>query len=95
MFNRCVGCLLLIQLAFVGYSQQQFGAQPSSPCPQIFEYRYDGNDWFGVITTNAPRLNQQEVVLQLSLSLRGSTTVGIENDEKHLMNTDNLIRYYY
>lgn len=73
---RVVVTLLLIQCTFVNYSHQQYNNQPVSPCPHIFEYRYDGNDWFGVITTNAPRLDQKEAVLQLTLSLRASTTVG-------------------
>lgn len=75
MFQRSVAILLLIQFAFVNYSQQQYNNQPVSPCPHVFEYRHDGTDWFGLLTTNAPRLDQKEAVLQLTLSLRAATTV--------------------
>lgn len=78
MFKCTVTFFLLIQFAYhVNYSQQQLNNLPQSPCPHVFEYEYDGNEWFGVITVSSPRLDQKEVILHLALSLRASTTVSI------------------
>lgn len=67
--------LLLFQLHFVNFSEQQYNNVPASPCPSIFEYRSDGYQWFGVIHVNSPRLEQRDVLLQVTLSLQASTSV--------------------
>lgn len=75
MYKRGYTALLLIQLALVNYSeQQQYYNQPSSPCPGIFDYNYDGNSWYGVVTTNSPRYSSR-ALLKVQLSLRAQTQV--------------------
>lgn len=48
---------------------------PSSPCPELFQYKFNGNDWYGELELPSPKIDQREVILQVSLSLRASTNV--------------------
>lgn len=48
---------------------------PSSPCPSVFQYKYDDNGWFGVLEVPSPPIEHREVILHVSLSLRASTSV--------------------
>lgn len=74
MKNYVVILVLIINLVKIDYSNQQ-NSQLVSPCPNVFQYQFDGSSYYGLITTPSPSLDKREVVLQLSLSLRGSTTV--------------------
>lgn len=74
MYKRGIASLLFIQFAFVNFSEQQYSSVPSSPCPDIFQYYYDGASYEGLITTNAPQFGSR-AVLQVKLSLRASTSV--------------------
>lgn len=59
--------------------QQSFNV-PSSPCPHIFQYKFDRNNWIGVIELSSPPIQHHEVILHITLSLRAATTVrGGEN----------------
>ncbi|XP_068141151.1 serine protease gd isoform X1 [Drosophila tropicalis] len=46
---------------------------PISPCPKIFQYRFDGNEWFGLIAVRNPDVNQA-LHLRVTLSMRGKPT---------------------
>lgn len=48
---------------------------PSSPCPNVFQYKFDGNSWFGELEVASPAIEQREVILLVSLSLRAATSV--------------------
>lgn len=74
MKNYSIIFVLIFSLVIINHSNQQ-NSQLVSPCPSIFQYQFDGSSYFGIITAPSPPLGKREVVLQLSLSLRGSTTV--------------------
>lgn len=74
MRNYAVYFVLVINLVLINHSNQQ-SSQLVSPCPNVFQYQFDGSSYNGIITAPSPPLDKREVVLQLSLSLRGSTTV--------------------
>lgn len=42
---------------------------PQSPCPDTFEYRYDGQQWFGSLVVPSPVLGET-LMLHLHMSLR-------------------------
>ncbi|XP_067614085.1 uncharacterized protein [Eurosta solidaginis] len=46
---------------------------PISPCPKVFQYRFDGTDWFGLLSIRNPN---PSVALQIkvTLSMRGKPT---------------------
>ncbi|XP_067635324.1 serine protease gd [Eurosta solidaginis] len=46
---------------------------PISPCPKVFQYRFDGTDWFGLLSVRNPN---PSVALQIkvTLSMRGKPT---------------------
>lgn len=74
MKEYAIVLILIINLVIINDSRQQ-SSVPTSPCPHIFQYQYDGGTYYGFIQLPSPPLDKREVVLQLSLSLRGSTTV--------------------
>lgn len=50
------------------------GQGQQSPCPDIFQYRYDGNEWSGYMEIQGPQIGQSiHLVLYLSLKARLST----------------------
>lgn len=53
------------------------GEIPNSPCPQYFQYKFNGNDYFGEIILPSPPIQHREVILHITLSLRAATTVSI------------------
>lgn len=73
--------LVLLELFCLTKEQQQHFDIPSSPCPHLFQYKFNGNSWTGEIELPSPELpnniQQHEVVLHLTLSLRAATTVMI------------------
>lgn len=47
-----------------------------SPCPELFQYRFDGAEWYGVAELPSPQLGQT-IKLNMLLSLRAQLpTVG-------------------
>lgn len=48
---------------------------PTSPCPRLFQYKFDGNSWNGELELPSPPIQHREVILQITLSLRAATTV--------------------
>lgn len=53
---------------------------PISPCPKMFQYRFDGNEWFALLGVRNPE--QGDILhLKVTLSLRGKpATVSTEWD---------------
>lgn len=50
---------------------------PISPCPKMFQYRFDGSEWFGILSVRNPDFGQA-LHLRVTLSMRGKpTTVSI------------------
>lgn len=48
---------------------------PSSPCPQLFQYKNYGNDWIGELEVPSPPIEHHEVILHITLSLRAAIMV--------------------
>lgn len=49
---------------------------PISPCPKVFQYRFDGSEWFGLTAIRNPDV--QALQIRVTLSMRGKpTTVGV------------------
>ncbi|XP_064555233.1 serine protease gd isoform X2 [Drosophila montana] len=45
---------------------------PISPCPKVFQYRYDGSEWFGLTAIRNPDV--QALQIRVTLSMRGKPT---------------------
>lgn len=56
-------------------TKQQYFNIPSSPCPQLFQYKFDRGKWIGVIELASPPIQHHEVILHITLSLKAATTV--------------------
>lgn len=68
--------LLLLGIKFrVTQQQPSKGDIPDSPCPQLFKYKYNGNDWYGELELPSPPIQHREVILKVVLSLRAATNV--------------------
>lgn len=50
---------LIILFQFVSQSQQQ-NVFPSSPCPNVFLYKYNGQEWYGELKAPATLIFQQQ-----------------------------------
>ncbi|XP_061393648.1 serine protease gd [Musca vetustissima] len=46
---------------------------PISPCPKMFQYRFDGAEWFGILSVRNPDFGQA-LHLRVILSMRGKPT---------------------
>lgn len=46
---------------------------PVSPCPKVFQYRFDGSEWFGLLSVKNPEVGKP-LHLKVTLSLRGKPT---------------------
>ncbi|XP_037808976.1 serine protease gd [Lucilia sericata] len=46
---------------------------PISPCPKMFQYRFDGAEWFGILSVRNPDFGQA-LHLRVTLSMRGKPT---------------------
>lgn len=56
-----------------GAGKQGYLSLPSSPCPDIFRYLFDGNEWFGML--EVPYLDTQETIkLNVLLSVQAQLT---------------------
>lgn len=52
---------------------------PVSPCPKMFQYRFDGQEWYGLLSVKDPEKGKP-LHLKVALSLRGKpSTVSINN----------------
>ncbi|XP_041566648.1 serine protease gd isoform X2 [Drosophila elegans] len=48
---------------------------PISPCPKIFQYRFDGTEWFGLMAVRSPDVHShQPLHIRVTLSMRGKPT---------------------
>lgn len=66
--------ILLIGLAV--NSHQEFNNFPVSPCPNVFLYKYDGQEWHGEIKIpTSAILQQQSNMLKVTFTLRASQNV--------------------
>ncbi|XP_017870605.1 PREDICTED: serine protease gd [Drosophila arizonae] len=45
---------------------------PVSPCPKVFQYRFDGSEWFGLAAIRNPDV--QALQIRITLSMRGKPT---------------------
>lgn len=63
-------CVLLI-LANRTYGQQD--NHPLSPCPNIFQYKFDGSEWYGVVQVPDAPFQKERIALNVKLLLRAST----------------------
>lgn len=59
--------LVIFLLCCVKFSLAQ--SEPASPCPDLFQYRFDGAEWYGVTELPSPQLGQT-IKLNVLLSLR-------------------------
>lgn len=46
---------------------------PISPCPKMFQYRFDGAEWFGIMALQNPEIGQV-LNIKVTLSMRGKPT---------------------
>lgn len=58
---------------------------PISPCPKMFQYRFDGQEWFGILSVRNPDFGQP-LHLRVTLSMRGKpTTVSKSEHLRYLL----------
>lgn len=59
---------------------------PVSPCPKVFQYRFDGSEWFGLAAIRNPDV--QALQIRITLSMRGKpTTVGASRPSNRTLST--------
>ncbi|XP_026847142.1 serine protease gd isoform X1 [Drosophila persimilis] len=63
----------ILLICFEHVSKVIAQGMPISPCPKIFQYRFDGNEWFGLIAVRNPDV-RQPLQLRVTLSMRGKPT---------------------
>lgn len=91
---QCIIFILSILWNRFHPTEQQFYDTPSSPCPQLFQYKYDGNNWIGELELPSPQIQHREVVLHITLSLRAATTVSCNSKSKSMWK-EQCIQYCY
>lgn len=74
-FQNTIFVVLVILLKCIDFTNPQYYDIPSSPCPQLFQYKYNGNDWIGEVELPSPPIDHHEVILHITLSLKAATTV--------------------
>lgn len=62
----------IILICFEQFTKAMAQGMPISPCPKIFQYRFDGNEWFGLIAVRHPEV--QALQIRVTLSMRGKPT---------------------
>lgn len=62
----------IILICFEQFTKVIAQGMPISPCPKIFQYRFDGNEWFGLIAVRHPDV--QALQIRVTLSMRGKPT---------------------
>lgn len=74
-FQSLVFVVTFSLLKCIDLTNSQFYDVPPSPCPQFFQYKYNGNDWIGEVELPSPPIEHHEVILHITLSLKAATTV--------------------
>lgn len=74
-FHSLFLSLIFLWIQFHVSNPQQHYDIPPSPCPRLFQYKFDGSTWIGELELPSPPIQHTEVILHLTLSLRASTTV--------------------
>ncbi|KAH8408878.1 hypothetical protein KR009_002975 [Drosophila setifemur] len=62
---------------------------PISPCPKVFQYRFDGSEWFGLMAVRSPDARQQ-LHIRVTLSMRGKPTTVRSPEYGMQSSTDSL-----
>ncbi|KAH8287182.1 hypothetical protein KR054_004147 [Drosophila jambulina] len=70
----CYLILILTTLCSEHVSRTVAQGMPVSPCPKIFQYRYDGSEWFGLMAVRSPDARQLPLHIRVTLSMRGKPT---------------------
>lgn len=79
LLKNIVLTVLILCSQFCATKLQQSFNIPTSPCPHIFQYTFDRNNYIGVIELPSPPIQHNEVILHIVLSLRAATTVRVKN----------------
>ncbi|XP_020805444.1 serine protease gd isoform X1 [Drosophila serrata] len=66
--------IILVILCSKHMSRAVAQGMPVSPCPKIFQYRYDGSEWFGLMAVRSPDARQMPLHIRVTLSMRGKPT---------------------
>ncbi|XP_016984195.1 serine protease gd isoform X2 [Drosophila rhopaloa] len=66
-----LAAILIICIEHVSKAVAQ--GMPISPCPKIFQYRFDGTEWFGLMAIRSPDVHQP-LHIRVTLSMRGKPT---------------------
>lgn len=99
--RKITPCVLLLILANRACGQQD--NHPLSPCPYIFQYKFDGNEWYGVVQVPDSPFHKQRIELDVKLTLRATikqNNIGsirlLENgvDKQRLVNINTLPHKY-
>lgn len=77
-FQNIIFIVIFSLLRVIHLTKSQYNDIPSSPCPQLFQYKYNGNDWIGEVELPSPPIEHHEVILHITLSLRAATMVRYE-----------------
>ncbi|XP_034490185.1 serine protease gd [Drosophila innubila] len=67
-----VNITTILLICFEQFTKTIAQGMPISPCPKIFQYRFDGNEWFGIIAVRNPEV--QGLQIRVLLSMRGKPT---------------------
>lgn len=77
LFQTNCQLLILILIVLMSNSHQQRNNFPVSPCPNVFLYKYDGQEWYGEIKTPTTLILQQgSALLEVTFTLRITQNVG-------------------
>lgn len=70
--NFAINSLIIFQLSeFILKSQQQGNGPPVSPCPNVFLYKFDGQEWYGEIKASTASVTQKsKSMLKVTMALR-------------------------
>lgn len=74
-FQNVIFVVSFSMLMCIDLANPQYYDIPPSPCPQLFQYKYNGNDWIGELELPSPPIEHHEVILHITLTLRAATTV--------------------
>ncbi|XP_017063700.1 serine protease gd isoform X1 [Drosophila eugracilis] len=65
--------MVILILCIEHVSKAVAQGMPISPCPKIFQYRFDGSEWFGLMAVRSPD-GHQPLHIKVTLSMRGKPT---------------------
>lgn len=76
LFKTALTMQLLLFWINYGLTQQQTQIDiPNSPCPQLFQYKFNGNDYFGELQLPSPSIHSGETTLTMVFTVRAVTDV--------------------